>query len=59
MRKRFYRVVGVMACGCAFQLLGCQSRQIAEILADSAKGTAVEVSTVVVEAFVDQVLGLP
>ena len=58
MRKRLFRVVGVMVCGCSFQLLGFESQQIGEIVAGSIKSTSVEVSTFVVESFVDEALGL-
>ncbi len=58
MRKRLFRVMGVVACGCSFQLIGCESQQIADILAGSVKNTAVEVSTFVVESFVDSAFGL-
>ena len=58
MRKSLIRVIGVMLFGCSFQLIGCESRQIADILAASVKNTAVEVSTFVVESFVDNAFGL-
>jgi len=58
MRKRLFRVVAVIVCGCSFQLFGCESQQIGDIVASSIKGTAVDVSGVVVESLVDGALGL-
>ena len=58
MRKRMSRVVGAVALGCSFQLIGCESEQIGEIVAESIKTTAVEVSTFLVESFVDEILGM-
>lgn len=58
MRNRLFRVLCGVACGCSFQLAGCQSQQIADILVGSVKSTAVEVSTFVVESIVDDAFGL-
>lgn len=58
MSKRWFRVMGVIACGCALQLAGCQSQQIADILAGNVKATAVEVNTFIVESFVNNAFGL-
>lgn len=58
MCKRLFRVMGVIACGCSFQVIGCDSQEIADVLAGSAKNTAVEVSTFVVESLVNSAFGL-
>ena len=58
MRKRLFRVMTVVACGCSFQLIGCESQQIADILASSVKNTFVEVGTFVVESAVENAYGL-
>ena len=58
MRKRLFRIMGVLACGCSFQLLGCESQQIGEILVGGIRSAAVDVGTFVVESIVDEALGL-
>ena len=58
MRKRFLHRISVLALGCSFQFLGCESEQISEILAAGIRSTAVEVGTLVIESAVDQALGL-
>ena len=59
MRERLLGMCSIIAVGCSFQLNGCQSQQIGDILAASVRTTAVEVSTFIVEALVDEALGLP
>lgn len=58
MRNRVLRVLGVVACGAAYQFAGCNSQDLADILGENVKSTAVEVSTFVVESVVDNALGL-
>ncbi|MFQ5590907.1 MAG: hypothetical protein ACE5HE_07085 [Phycisphaerae bacterium] len=58
MCQRLLRIVGVLFCGSAFQLLGCASEQVGEIVARGMKSTAVEVSTLVVGSIVDNAFGL-
>lgn len=59
MRKRFWRLAGAVALGGCFQLAGCVGGQVAEILADNIRDTAVELGTFFIESLVDQALGLP
>jgi len=56
MRNRLLRIVSVVAIGCSFQVVGCDSQQLADILNNSVKSTAVDVTTFVVEAAVDNTL---
>ncbi len=58
MGRRMLRTMSVIAIGCSFQIIGCESEQIGEIVAASIRSTAVEVSTFVVESIVDDALGL-
>lgn len=58
MRKLFFRTLVGLACGCTFQLLGCDSQKIADIVAGNVRTTAVDVSTFVVESLVNQAFGL-
>lgn len=58
MRKRLFRVLAVIACGGSFQMLGCDSQNIGDIVASGVRDTAVEVSTFATESLVDQALGL-
>ncbi len=58
MRKRLMQAMGILACGCSFQLAGCQSGNIAEIVAGGLRDTTVAVATFAVEAVVDNALGL-
>lgn len=58
MRRRMFRAIGVIVCGCSFQLVGCNNQEIADILAVGVKSTAVEVSTFFVGSFVDNAFGI-
>ena len=58
MRKRLMKAMGILACGCAFQLTGCQSGNIAEIVASGVRDTTVAVATFAVEAVVNNAMGL-
>ena len=53
MRSRFMKVMQILVLGCCFQLAGCQSQQITDILATSFKDTAVEIGTFVIESILD------
>jgi len=56
MRNRLLRVFSVIAIGCSFQVVGCDSQELANILTDSVKSAAVDVTTFVVESGVDLTL---
>ncbi len=58
MKNRMFRVMGVLSCGFVMQFMGCNSQKLADILIDSVRTTAVEVTTFVVASSVDNALGL-
>ena len=58
MHKRLFRVMTVVVCVCSFPLLGCDRRQIEDIMVGGVKSTVVEVSAFVVESFIDDAFGL-
>ena len=58
MRNRLLHVLGLLVYGCSFQLIGCESEQIGEIVAHNVKNTVVDVGTLVLESIVDHALGL-
>ncbi len=58
MKNRMFRMMGILSCGCAFQLLGCNSQDLADILIAGVRTTAVDVTTFVVESSVDRAFGI-
>ena len=47
------RVTQILALGICFQFAGCQSQQIADIVGNSFKGTALEVGAFVIQSILD------
>ncbi len=58
MRMRKMRVLALLAMGYSFQVLGCQSQELGDFIAETIKEGAVGVSSIVVGAAVDELLGL-
>lgn len=56
MRGRVLRIIQVIALGCCFQFAGCQSRQIADIIANSFKGAIVDIGTIILESVLDNAI---
>lgn len=58
MFNRFRKFVGLVAFGCCFQLVGCESNSVVEVIAEGIKTTAVDVSALFFDALVDRALEL-
>lgn len=58
MRMRKMRILALLAMGYSFQVFGCQSQELADFIAETIKEGAVGVSSIVVGAAVDELLGL-
>jgi len=58
MRKRMMKVIGILACGCSFQLYNCQSEQVGQIVVGGVRDTTVAVTTFAIESAMNRILGL-
>lgn len=55
MRRRWRRVLGLVASGWVFQAAGCANMDIAELVAAGVRDTAVEVSSYYIDLLVNNI----
>ncbi len=53
MRRRWPRVLGLVAGGWVFQVAGCANMDIAELVAEGFRDTAVQISTYYIDLLVN------